>query len=149
MTTKRCETANSILGEHFSQERYGTIMNMSSIRIIILTSILLLAGCQQVDQPSSDTLTIRLIHDKVRNTIDTNSRNVGDLLSEQGLDLGQLDRTLPSQSTLLTNDMDVTIIRVEEELQNEELVIPFEKQVVRNDGLPVGESRLLQTGTSG
>ena len=81
MNTQRCETANSILGEHFSQERYGTIMNMSSIRIIILTSILLLAGCQQVDQPSSDTLTIRLIHDKVRNTIDTNSRNVGDLLS--------------------------------------------------------------------
>ena len=149
MNTQRCETANSILGEHFSQERYGTIMNMSSIRIIILTSILLLAGCQQVEQPSSDTITIRLIHDKVRNTVSTSSTNVGDLLSEQGLELGPLDRTLPSQSTLLTNGMDVTIIRVEEELQNEEIVIPFEKQVVRNDGLPVGESRLLQTGTSG
>ena len=149
MNTQRCETANSILGEHFSQERYGTIMNMSSIRIIILTSILLLAGCQQVEQPSSDTITIRLIHDKVRNTVSTSSTNVGDLLSEQGIELGPLDRTLPSQSTLLTNGMDVTIIRVEEELQNEEIVIPFEKQVVRNDGLPVGESRLLQTGTSG
>jgi len=90
-----------------------------------------------------------LIHDKVRNTVGTSSTNVGDLLSEQGLELGPLDRTLPSQSTLLTNGMDVTIIRVEEELQNEEIVIPFEKQVVRNDGLPVGESRLLQTGTSG
>ena len=122
---------------------------MSSIKIIILTAILLLAGCQQVDQPSSDTITIRLIHDKVRNTVGTSSTNVGDLLSEQGLELGPLDRTLPSQSTLLTNGMDVTIIRVEEELQNEEIVIPFEKQVVRNDGLPVGESRLLQTGTSG
>ncbi|MEE3228678.1 MAG: ubiquitin-like domain-containing protein, partial [Chloroflexota bacterium] len=109
------------MSEHFSQERYGTIMNMSSIRIIILTSILLLAGCQQVDQPSSDTITISLMHDKVRNTVDTSSTNVGNLLSEQGIEIGPLDRTLPSQSTLLTDGMDVTIIRVAEELQNEEI----------------------------
>ena len=91
---------------------------MSSIRNILLTSILLLAGCQQVDQPSSDTITISLMHDKVRNTVDTSSTNVGNLLSEQGIEIGPLDRTLPSQSTLLTDGMEVTIIRVAEELQN-------------------------------
>ena len=124
-------------------------MNMSSIRIIILASILLLVGCQSVDKPSSENVTVRLIHDKVRSTVSTSSTNIDDLLSEQGLELGPLDRILPSQSTLITNGMDVTIIRVEEELQSEDIVVPFEKQVVRNDGLPVGESRLLQTGTSG
>ena len=149
MTTKRCETANSILGGHFSQERYGTIMDMSSIRIIILTSILLLVSCQPIDEPSTDNVNIRLIHDKVRKNVSTSSKNVDDLISDQGLKLGPLDRILPSESTLLTDGMDVTIIRVEEELQDEEIVVPFEKQVVRNDGLPVGESRLLQTGTSG
>ena len=117
--------------------------------IIILVSLLLLTGCQQVDKPSLENITVRLIHDKVRNTVSTSSSNVRDLLSEQGIGLGPLDRISPSQSTLLTNGMDITIIRVEEQLQNEEIVVPFEKQVVRNDGLPVGESRLLQTGTSG
>ena len=126
MTTKRCETANSILGGHFSQERYGTIMDMSSIRIIILTSILLIVSCQPIDEPSTDNVNIRLIHDKVRKNVSTSSKNVDDLISDQGLKLGPLDRILPSESTLLTDGMDVTIIRVEEELQDEEIVVPFE-----------------------
>ena len=118
-------------------------------KLTILVSLLLLAGCQQIDKPSLDNINVRLIHDKVRNTVSTSSADVKDLLLEQGLELGPLDLVSPSQSTLLTDGMDVTITRIEEQLQNEEIVVQFEKQVVRNDGLPVGESRLLQTGTSG
>jgi hypothetical protein len=118
-------------------------------KLTILVSFFLLTGCQQIDKPSLDNINVRLIHDKVRKTVGTNSADVKDLLLEQGLELGPLDLVSPSQSTLLTDGMDVTITRVEEQLQNEEIVVQFEKQVVRNDGLPVGESRLLQTGTSG
>ena len=149
MVTQWSGPANSSLAKHFSQERYGTIINMRFREIIILVSLLLLTGCQQVDKLSLDDITVRLIHDKVRSTVNTRSANVRDLLSEQSIELGPLDRISPSQSTFLINGMDITIVRVEEQLQNEETVVPFEKQVIRNDGLPVGESRLLQTGTSG
>ena len=80
----------------------------------------------------------------------TSSGNVvRDVLSEQNIILENLDRVSPSEFTALTDGMQITVRRVQEKLEREEAVIPFEKQVVRNEGLPVGETRLLQTGQSG
>ena len=79
----------------------------------------------------------------------TSSGNVvRDVLSEQNIILENLDRVSPSEFTALTDGMQITVRRVQEKLEREEAVIPFEKQVVRNEGLPVFESRLLQTSQS-
>ncbi len=41
------------------------------------------------------------------------------------------------------------VIRVEEEFSVEQVVIPFEQQILRNESLPEGEQRLIQPGVNG
>jgi hypothetical protein len=43
----------------------------------------------------------------------------------------------------------VRLTRVREEFLTEEVTIPFEQQLARNESLPVGETRLVQPGVSG
>jgi len=63
--------------------------------------------------------------------------------------MGSLDRADPPLYTVLSNGNSIEIIRVEEIFETEEQVIPFEKQVVRNESLPEGETRLVQAGSNG
>ncbi|HSK67136.1 MAG TPA: G5 domain-containing protein, partial [Anaerolineales bacterium] len=54
----------------------------------------------------------------------------------------------PPYAVLNTGDT-VRIVRIEEEFETEEQIIPFERQVVRNESLPEGETRLVQAGVNG
>lgn len=74
---------------------------------------------------------------------------VAQALESAGLSLGALDRTDPPSYTVLTEGTRVEITRVREGFEIEEVVIPFERQTVRNEGLPVGDTRLLQAGANG
>jgi hypothetical protein len=74
---------------------------------------------------------------------------VGQALQNAGILTGNLDRTEPPSYTVLTNGDSVMVIRVEEIFETEEQIIPFEKQVVRNETLPEGETRLVQAGVNG
>ena len=66
-----------------------------------------------------------------------------------GITVGNLDKADPPFYTVLSNGDSVTLIRVEEKFETEEVVIPFERQVVRNESLPDGETRLVQAGVNG
>lgn len=79
----------------------------------------------------------------------TYAATVRDALGEAGLSLGEQDRVTPSEFTPLQDGMSIKIVRVTEKFDIEEIVVPFEKQTVRNEGLPAGETRLLQTGANG
>lgn len=70
-------------------------------------------------------------------------------LDEAGISLSPLDRTDPPSFTLITSPMSITIIRVREEYEVEEIVIPFERQTVHNESLPKGETLLIQSGQNG
>jgi hypothetical protein len=50
---------------------------------------------------------------------------------------------------VVNNGDAITLTRVEEVFETEEQIIPFEKQVVRNESLPEGETRLVQAGSNG
>lgn len=65
------------------------------------------------------------------------------------IQLGTLDRVDPPSYTLLTEGTVVTVIRVTERFEIEETVIPFDRQTIRNESLPEGETRLLQPGENG
>lgn len=66
-----------------------------------------------------------------------------------GLTLEGKDRVEPSASTILEEDSLVRVIRVEEEYETVEQVIPY--QVIRQptENLPEGEEQLLQAGKNG
>jgi resuscitation-promoting factor RpfB len=70
-------------------------------------------------------------------------------LASAGVQLGELDRVDPPVFTVLTQDAAVRITRVTERFELESETLPFERQTIRNEALPEGETRLLQPGVNG
>lgn len=70
-------------------------------------------------------------------------------LDAAGLSLNALDRAEPPLYTVLRQGANVRLIRVREEFEVEEELIPFEQQTLRNESLPVEQEILVQTGQNG
>ena len=79
----------------------------------------------------------------------TTAYTVHDVLKEQGVELGRLDRAEPDVWEEIDSHTVIEVIRVEEETEVELVEIPFERRTVRNRGFPEGESRLIQPGENG
>ncbi len=74
---------------------------------------------------------------------------VEEALAKAGLALGSLDRVEPPLYTVLSDGARVNVVRVEEKFEVEQVVVPFERQTLRNEALPEGETRLSQPGANG
>jgi hypothetical protein len=110
---------------------------------------LFLVGCAApVITPSVVNVRISTEGSTARVTVPTGS-TVQDVLDAAGVTLDSLDRTTPPTYTIVLEGTEITVIRVTEEFFIEELVIPFDKQLVRNESLPEGETRLIQPGVNG
>lgn len=70
-------------------------------------------------------------------------------LAVAGIDLGSMDRTEPPLYTVLTEGSRVSLIRLREEFVVEQVVLPYENQVIRNESLPAGEEYWVQLGRNG
>jgi hypothetical protein len=70
-------------------------------------------------------------------------------LQEAGIAVGALDRADPPFYTVLADGDSLRLTRVVEEFQTEVIIVPFERQTVRNESLPEGETRLVQPGSNG
>ena len=115
-----------------------------------IVSLLVTSCASPIITPAPPTtLTITIVADSKTTTLATKALTVRDALSEANITLGQIDKVTPSEFTPLTQDTTITLIRVTEKFDVEEVIVPFEKQTVRNEGLPASESRLLQTGVNG
>jgi hypothetical protein len=74
---------------------------------------------------------------------------VQDAITAAKITLGELDRSEPPFYTVLADGSKVQVIKVSEEFKVEQVEIPFERQTVRNEDLPEGETRLVQAGVNG
>lgn len=70
-------------------------------------------------------------------------------LDSAGLELAALDRVDPPAYTTVDEGTIIQVTRVSERFEIEEIVIPYERQLIRNETLPEGETRLLQPGENG
>ena len=123
---------------------------MTNIRCKLIAIALFLTACSPVAAtPAVEQFQVTVVHDGETETIASTELVVRDVLSELGITLATQDRITPGEFSPLTADMTITIVRVLEELELQEVEIPFEQQTVRNEGLPEGETRLLQTGQNG
>jgi Tol biopolymer transport system component len=110
----------------------------------------LLTGCLP-NQTSLDQ-TIRIT---ITSNGDQSSRQVPAGTTVQGaldmaeIKLDQLDRVDPPGYTVLTDGQAINIIRVREEFQVEDIVLPFESQTVQNESLPDQREMIIQTGENG
>ncbi len=121
------------------------------IRLLLplFIGLLLLTGCRSPQVTEGD-ITISITADgDSRNVKVAAGSTVTQALQSAGLAFSELDRIEPPPYAVLNTGDSVRIVRIEEQFETEEQIIPFERQVVRNESLPEGETRLVQAGVNG
>ena len=119
-----------------------------SLLATILLLVTLLASCKSPQLNSDITITVTA-DGTTRDITVPQGQTVSQALESAGIAVNSLDKTEPPLYTVIGNGDLVTLIRVEEVFETEEIVVPFERQVVRNETLPEGETRLVQAGVNG
>src|SRR5512141_1856870 len=114
-----------------------------------LLAISLLVSCRSPQVTSADiTISITADGESHNVTIPAGS-TVTQALQSAGITVGNLDRVEPPPYTVLGDGNSIKLTRVKEVFETEEKSVPFEKQIVRNESLPEGETRLVQAGVNG
>jgi uncharacterized protein YabE (DUF348 family) len=111
---------------------------------------LFVASC--TSEPEETGLFISLVADGRERVFQLNdSFTVEEFLAQEdvGVELGDSDRITPPRFTQLTDGMRITIVRVTDETVCEREEIPFEQEIVLNEGLAAGEERIAQVGQNG
>ena len=124
---------------------------MKAASLLLLIASLILAGCAAPRVPSSDleiSITINVDGQSLNVNIPSGS-SVQQALDGAGVTLGSLDRVEPPVYALAQDGSLVSVVRVSESFDTREVTLPFERQTVRNDSLPQGETRLIQEGKNG
>ena len=125
------------------------------MRVRILLAILLLAftACNRISSPlkapSPRQVTVTIQADGETRAFATSAATVAEALEEARIHLSTLDQVDPGEYLALDEGMLIVVTRVIERFESVEVEIPFSQQIVRNEGLPQGERRLLQAGVNG
>ena len=117
--------------------------------MIILFISIIISGCT-APQVTQGLITTNITADNKDVQIKLPSGStVQEALKTAQITLGEMDRVEPPLYVVLSDDDQVSVIRVREEYFIEQEVIPFEHQELRNEALPEGERRLSQPGVNG
>ena len=117
--------------------------------LALLLAFALLTSCRS-PQVTGEDITISIAADSTsRNVTVPSGSTVTQALQSAGVTVGELDKVEPPPYTVLADGNSIILRRVEEVFETEEQIIPFERQVVRNESLPEGETRLVQAGVNG
>ena len=121
------------------------------LALVLFVFAFTLAGCSAAAQPTpSSSIQVILAVDGQQRRIEVPAGTTTQgLLDQAGVTLSNLDRLEPASYTLLENGAAITITRVREVFSVQEKIIPFERQTVRNESLPEGQTMLVQTGVNG
>lgn len=124
------------------------------IKVVIAACILLLAGSACSSSPPLPTpqeeISVQIEVDGQFLTASVPAGSaVSTALESAEITLTGKDRVEPAGVVLLTDDAVIRVIRVEEIIETEQVVIPF--QVIRQptENLPAGQEKLLQAGKNG
>lgn len=119
---------------------------------LLLTTFLAffsLVSCRS-PQVTGEDITISITADgRTQNVTVPSGSTVTQALAAAGLTAGNLDRVEPPPYTVLGSGNSIVLTRGKEVFETEEQIIPFERQIVRNESLPEGETRLVQAGANG
>ena len=119
--------------------------------ISLLVVGILVAGCA-APQATQEQIQVQIeIDGETLNVNVPAGSTVQQALDAANIELGTLDRTDPALFTVPSKGDTIRAIRVSEEFEVEEVVIPFERQILRNESLPPGKENevYLQIGKNG
>lgn len=122
---------------------------LNSTLLALLLAVSTLTACRS-PQVTGEDISIRITADgQTRDVALPAGSTVSQAFQTAGITIGNLDKSEPPLYTVLNTGDSVTLIRVVEKFETEEQIVPFERQVVRNESLPNGETRLVQAGVNG
>jgi resuscitation-promoting factor RpfB len=123
-------------------------------RMLLVLPILafsILAGCAapQVSQ-SQEKISVPVTVDGSTKEISLQAgTSVENALKAAGVTLGNLDQVTPALYTILNKGDAIQVVRIREEFVTTQEIIPFERQTVRTELLPDGQTRISQPGENG
>jgi resuscitation-promoting factor RpfB len=119
------------------------------ILLWILVSILALSSCSSKPAVQSQIkVTINLKEGSKSIEVNTGS-TVQNTLEQAGITLNNLDKVEPASYTVISSPIEIKVTRVTEKFDIEESIISYERQTVRNESLPEGQTLLIQPGVNG
>jgi resuscitation-promoting factor RpfB len=114
-----------------------------------LVSGMILAACSTAT-PVQGILTVAIKADGKQASVELPAGSTAQLaLDKAGITLGNLDRVDPPVFTLLTGATTIQVTRVREVFEVEESVLPFSRQVIKNESLPTNQTMIVQAGVTG
>jgi hypothetical protein len=119
-----------------------------ALTIIAILVLLIASACQPANEETGPSIT--LVTENGTQTIVLNGEiTVNDVLRRAGVTPDDNDRVNPPGYVQVADGMTITVVRVDEENVVVEESIPFERRTTLNDGLPAGDTQLLQAGVNG
>lgn len=121
---------------------------MKKTRHLLLIILSLIAACTTAQEEPEIIVTL-VADGRERTFAYAVPITVGDFLNDADIELSELDRVNPQPFTQITDGMIVTVARVQEETECEEIEVPYRQRTVLNEGLAPGEERIGQAGQNG
>ena len=119
-------------------------------RTVLATVLLLSLTSCELAQAGRAQIRVAVTADGRTHDVDVASGStVTQALQQAGITPGELDKSEPPFYAVLNSGDAIKLTRVLEKFQTETQTVPFERQVVRNESLPVGQQRLVQAGVTG
>jgi hypothetical protein len=118
--------------------------------ILLIGLSLFMAGCLPGSSNGPKHVRANITADNKTQTFEVVvGTSVQAVLQKANITLGNLDRVEPPLTTLISDLVNIKIIRVREQFEIEESPIPFEPQTVHNESLPDGKRMMIQQGING
>jgi len=115
---------------------------------LLIAIFLLLSGCSLINQQNELTISVIDSGNPTSYNVPAGS-TVSQALEYLNIKLETLDRTEPSLISLLSDGQTIKIIRVKEEFEVVDSVLPFEQQTMKNESIAEGHTILIQSGVNG
>ncbi|MCS6964070.1 G5 domain-containing protein [Thermoflexus sp.] len=116
-------------------------MKRSPFHVVI--SIVVLFGCLSRPAP------VTIVADGQRRTVYLRAATVREALTQAGISLGDLDQVSPPETARIAPGMVITVTRITQTLEIQEVRIPFPRQILKDARLAPGETRLIRRGEPG
>ena len=124
-------------------------MKKNPLLFCVLFFILMLYGCVSTVETAKN-IKIVIEYDGNQVGLEVPEKiSIQQVINQENITLGSLDKVDPPTYTLVQNDMIVSITRVREEFETVDEAIPFERQIVQNESMSEGQALLIQAGKNG
>lgn len=131
------------------QKRGGRSLSITAAIAVVFLALFGVAACTPPANKRAE-VQIKILADGRQISLELPAGStVQDALGKAGITLNNLDQLDPPSYTPLADQAVIRVTRVSESFQVEEVVIPFERQTVRNESLPEGQTLLIQPGVNG